>query len=412
MKNELTKRLSALLLFVLLPLFSGGQATEATRETVDIGAAYTGELWGNVRGGTDRGVRYMDNLDITAEIDLMKAIGWRGGTMFLYGLGNQGGSISELAGDYQAVSNIEAENSWRLYEAWFEKVIRNSGVSVLGGLYDVNSEFNALSTAQLFINSSHGIGAAMGTGGVTGPSIFPLTSLGLRVKLELFPSLIVQAAAVDGVPSDPGNTRGTKIHLRKDDGWLLTGEIGLMNGGATRSPRSEKVLARNADPGIRSKIALGGWHYTRETSSLRDPLKEGRQQGLYIIAEIPIYSESKVSRQGLELFARGEVANGEFTPVTGYAGGGAVYRGLLPGRGSDRVGLAAAHALRSPYYVRTLPGGRATGAKAETNLELTYLAVLSEHLRLQYDLQFIVRPHWGNRMPAAWVNGVRLMLEI
>lgn len=50
------------------------------------------------------------------------------------------------------------------------------------GLYDLNSEFDALDDAGLFINSAFGVGTDIGLTGVNGPSIFPVTSLAVRAR--------------------------------------------------------------------------------------------------------------------------------------------------------------------------------------------------------------------------------------
>src|SRR3546814_9796645 len=82
---------------------------------------YTGEVMGNVAGGHRRGARYLDNLDLVFEADLDRLAGWTGAQLHVYGLYNNGRSISELAGDTQAASNIEAGvRALRLYEAWIE----------------------------------------------------------------------------------------------------------------------------------------------------------------------------------------------------------------------------------------------------------------------------------------------------
>src|SRR3546814_813371 len=119
---------------------------------------YTGEVMGNVAGGHRRGARYLDNLDLVFEADLDRLAGWTGAQLHVYGLYNNGRSISELAGDTQAVSNIEAGvRALRLYEAWIDQKIGDAA-SVRIGLYDLNSEFDALDTAGFFVSSPHGIG--------------------------------------------------------------------------------------------------------------------------------------------------------------------------------------------------------------------------------------------------------------
>src|SRR3546814_14121631 len=83
---------------------------------------------GNVAGGHRRGARYLDNLDLVFEADLDRLAGWTGAQLHVYGLYNNGRSISELAGDTQAVSNIEAGvRALRLYEAWIDQKIGDAG---------------------------------------------------------------------------------------------------------------------------------------------------------------------------------------------------------------------------------------------------------------------------------------------
>jgi porin len=72
-------------------------------------------------------------------------------TVFLYGLGTQGKSLSESLGVVQTLSNIEAPASWRLYEAFVEYLAAAKRLSVLAGLYDLSSEFDVLSTAGLLL---------------------------------------------------------------------------------------------------------------------------------------------------------------------------------------------------------------------------------------------------------------------
>ncbi|MCG8506051.1 MAG: carbohydrate porin, partial [Sphingomonadales bacterium] len=114
-----------------------------------------------------RGVRYLDNLDLTLEADLGRAVGLADTTLFLYGLYNNGTAFSDgLVGDAQVVSNIEAPvAAFRLYEAWLEHRLFEDAVSLRAGLYDVNAEFDALESAGLFLNSAHGIGTDIGQTG-------------------------------------------------------------------------------------------------------------------------------------------------------------------------------------------------------------------------------------------------------
>lgn len=116
-------------------------------------ATYTGEVMSNVSGGIKRGSRYLDNLDIVAEADLEAIAGWKGASAHVYGLYNNGKSFSDLAGDAQTASNIETGvQAFRLYEAWIEQ--KFAGGSLKVGLYDLNSEFDALDASPPVCSSA------------------------------------------------------------------------------------------------------------------------------------------------------------------------------------------------------------------------------------------------------------------
>ena len=119
---------------------------------------------------------------MTIALDAEALWGLHGVEIFFYGLYNNGAPFSEtILGDVQVVSNIETGvQALRLYEAW-----ANVGISrrseLLFGLFDLNSEFDALESSALFLGSAHGIGTDISQAGLNGPSIFPVTALTLRL---------------------------------------------------------------------------------------------------------------------------------------------------------------------------------------------------------------------------------------
>jgi porin len=177
----------------LLLVFSASYASSYEFELV-----YFGDVLTNVSGGIETGTRYLDNLDLTLEIDVPEALGTGSGTFFVHGLYNNGGTFSdELVGDLQIVSNIEAEEAWRIFELWYE--MGGDTWSVRTGLYDLNSEFDVNETGSLFLHSSHGTGADLGQTGENGPSIFPVSSLALRgeVRLDTFSARVAVGQQCD-----------------------------------------------------------------------------------------------------------------------------------------------------------------------------------------------------------------------
>jgi porin len=375
----------------------------------DVGLSYTGDLFGNAAGGNKAGVRYLDNIYATLSIDLNALIGLAHTSVFIEGLGNQGGSISSLTGGVQGVDNIEAPTSWRLYTAWVQHIFPKAKMSVLVGKYDLNTEFDVISTAQLFINSSQGIGAEYGLSGVIGPSTFPYTSLGLRLKMSPAQGFLIKAAVFDGVPSDPENPRGTKIYFHKTDGALIAAELNY-SPDFHRSDTSQKSFLEHGVETLHTyHFTLGGWLYTEPRMGWLSSHQRG--QGIYASIDAKLFKEKNHPKQGLSGYVRIGLANGKINQFSGYTGGGVVYTGLIKGRNDDQFGLAIAIAWNSSDYQTVAKRQNMLPANNETDLEGTYLFVISTALQFQLDLQYIIHPNTVNSIDNAFVAGGRIILS-
>ena len=104
------------LFIVVLPGFAAPPAFAETRG-VKVDVAYTGDVWTSLSGGVEQGTAYLDNLDISIDIDAEELWGLRGTHIFVYGLYNNGGDFSSTyVGDHQVVSNVETGvSAVRLY---------------------------------------------------------------------------------------------------------------------------------------------------------------------------------------------------------------------------------------------------------------------------------------------------------
>ena len=121
---------------------------------------YTADVIGPVQGGVAKAGRYLDNLDITLDGDLERAVGWKGATVHAYVLNNMGGRPNDVAATLQGVDNIEVSRErLRLYELWIEQSLAGGAASVRAGLYDLNSEFYATGASDLLIAPPFGIGS-------------------------------------------------------------------------------------------------------------------------------------------------------------------------------------------------------------------------------------------------------------
>lgn len=337
---------------------------------------YTGEVISN-RGGQRNGTRYLDNLDLVAEADLEQLAGWRGAQAHVYGLYNNGRSISDLTGDSQAVSNIETGvRAIRLYEAWIEQRISDA-VSLRLGLYDLNSEFDTLEASGLFVGSAHGIGTDISQSGVAGPSIFPFTSLSSRIEVDQG-RWKVRAAVLDAVPGDPDRPRRTAIQLSRREGALLIGEgeLSLPSG----------------------KLLLGHWRYTARFTDHAGFSGRGNA-GFYLRGEQTITRDA--AGNALDAFFRLGVAKGRFNMFDRFASAGIKWTGVH----QNEAGLAIASAFTSPSY-RAICGC----PRVETAIEASYRVQFNDFLGIQPNVQWVINPASAPGIGNAVVAGLRFQL--
>ncbi|MCR9133316.1 MAG: carbohydrate porin [bacterium] len=366
---------------------------ESLSDRISTIVVYTSDLFANTTGGFDTGIRYLDNLDLIIQAD------WDYLTLFAYGLANQGGNLSELSGDFQTASNIEAPNSFRWYEAWANIPIKPINSSLLIGLYDLNTEFDITNTGSLFINSSHGIGPEFAFSGRFSPSIFPYTSLAVRLKVNIVPGISLKGAVLDGVPSDPADPSGTKVRLRESDGSLMVGEIELF------SPKVTAPTERNVVTDSPFRIIAGIWQYTEERQGWEGDLQI--DAGVYAMAEAKVLDEKMDRAQGLSVFVRYGLTNSRISRFSRYFGSGLVYQGLFPNRDQDRIGLAVSLPMNSDEFVATLNQDLAD----ELTTEFTYQFVAMEKWRLQIDAQYIANPNLAPGLEDAILLGLRSIIE-
>ena len=313
LKNFCT--LATLVLAALTIAPNASAQTSSEKNVYDFNFVYTADLV-STSGGLVNGKAYLDNFDFTLETDLESLFGWNDSTLMVYVIGNQGSSPSALIGDTQGVSNIDAPDTWKLYELWYQRNWKDDRFSLRAGLYDYNSEFDVIETAGLFINSSFGIGPESSQSGENGPSIFPTTAVALRGLFTAENGYYIQAVILDGVAGDPNQSHGTRIKLDSDEGLMLGLEAG-----------------RYSDHG---KIALGAWRYTKKVNQSANGLDITPQhnQGIYALGETQLYAEDDGS-QGLSGFLRFGIADSDINQLDRFWGAGIVYTGLLPRRNEE-----------------------------------------------------------------------------
>lgn len=386
-RHSSTGPFAVLLFAAMLFILSDVQAEsdpDSSAYTLDI--VYTADYLSNVHGGIRRKTAYLDNLDLTLKIDTGKAFNITGGTLFAYGLYNNKTTFSDVdVGDSQTVSNIDTRGTLHLFEFWWEQRIGRHSLKF--GLYDLNSEFDVVETAGLFINSSHGMGKDYSQSGKNGPSIFPVTSLALRYRYT-DNNITLQTAVLDAVPGDPNHPLDPSLHIGADEGALLAMEANYTT----------------AD----SRFGIGGWYYTRASADLLGT-GSSHNAGIYAILERTLMVNPGGRR--LDGWLRIGYARDSVNQFNRYIGAGLVWRGCFPTRPDDKFGIALAYAGNGDAYRHVVALGGGTSDSAETNIELTYRAPLTPWLTVQPDLQYIINPGTNPHLANALSIGVRFEID-
>jgi porin len=388
------------------------------RRGIRPGWTYLGEVFSDAAGGLRRGAVDLHNVSLTLSFDLGKLAGWRGATLFLYGMGIAGGSPERYIGDIQGVSNIAAPNAVRLYEAWIQQNLWGGRLSFLAGIYDLNSEFDILEPASVFLSASQGIDPTFAFSGLNGPSVFPFTTLAFRSRLKLG-GFYLRAAVVNGLAGDPSDPDATRIIVRERYGVLLAAEAGYHIPLTLRRHREQAVrrsVRRYVAPAYAGKIAFGVWDYTAGFEPLlpgpdEPPTRHGNA-GLYGLLSHTLWRTDGEEGRRLMAFARVGLANPRFNRLGLFAGGGLSFTGLFPGRPKDIAGLAFAAAFNGNDFMRKASLDGVPVRRAEWDLELTYQARLLRWLDLHPDIQFVIHPGQAPAVRSALGFDLRLEIEI
>lgn len=428
------------LLLALVPAFSWGaelpakqeakeaaQSPDASNEESEEKAISTellfkGTALSSQGGGIQQGNDYMQNLEFKLGVDTAKLWDLPDSSAYIHVLLNSGGKMNAAyVGSLMGVDNSEVtQNGVKLYQAWLNKNFLNSTLSVLAGVYPIDTEFYVTDSSGIFIHPSFGMSAELGQTGSNGPSVYPYAGLGVRIKYQPSPVFYIQAALVDGNPGDGRHPHWTRINLAHGDGSLFIAEIDYRPAEAHHAteemtPEKHALLTRAEMLEERyepiGKYAIGFWSYSKryadllETDAAGNPLQR-KNQGMYLLAEQSLYRADDMERDVAAFFRYGLADRNVNAFDYSYSVGVRV-RGLFSGRADDFFGIATTIShVGDKYRLAQLAAGISTAA-SENAVEATYRYQREEWLAIQPFIQHIAHPGVDNAIGNATVLGVR-----
>lgn len=387
---------------------------------------YTNDILANVRGGEKRGTIDQGKLEGALTIDLQKAMGLDGLTLFANGFQthNTGRIRRDYVGGINTIAAIEARPSIRLSELWLERKLLDGQASLRFGQLAADVEFFFSGMSALFLQSDWATITAANL--PSGGPAYPLSTPGARFKYEPVPEVSLLFAVFNGDPAGPPrdefDTRDEQIRNRNGLNFRVRDPALLM---------SEAQFRRNQgkdDKGLAGTIKLGAWGHLGRFDDQRfandgtlladpdgsgDPRKRRGNSGLYAVIEQQLYRpQGGDAESGISAYTRISTSPSDRNLIDFYVDAGLIFAGLIPGRPDDKLGAGFIYS-RFSDRVRAFDRDNAffTGEAGpirdfEANLELTYLAQIVPGWTVQPVATYVWHPN-GDASKDATVVGVR-----
>lgn len=363
----------------------------------------TSEYLANLRGGLGRGGMYDGVTTMTLGLDTEKAFGLPGGTFNVSAQQIHGRNLSQYKlGTLNTASGIEADDTTRLWELWYQQSILNGRVDVKIGQQSLDQEFMVSTYANTFIGTMFGWAGLPSYDMPSGGPAYPLSALGVRVRGQITPSLTALAGVFDGNPApgegDPQRLNGSGTTFNLHNGALYIGELQY----ALNQPSEDPTQSVKANAGLPGTYKIGVW-YNNERFADQRLDNTGRSlansttgiaaqhrgnYSFYAVADQMVWRPNPGEPRSIGVFARVMGAPGDRNLVSVSANVGVVMKAPFKGRDNDSVGLGLA-------YIKV--GSHAAGLDAdsgnvvrgsETALEATYQYQVTPWWVLQGDAQY------------------------
>jgi porin len=402
--------------------WDGMRSTLTADHGVEIFCSYTAEVWGNTVGGLKQGAVYTGLLEFGANVDLEKLIGWKGASIHNNWFWLSGRDASEdLVGSFLTISNIAGFNTLRMDELWFQQNLLDDRISIRLGQIRADTEFVISESGLLFLNATLGFPAFMYTNLPDGGPVYPMGTLGIRLALTPVQWFTFQTAIFEGnkFPQDV-NRHGFRYRLNQKFGYFWINEAKFL------------WFGNEDSSGLPGTFKVGAWFHTAKFANPNDGELLDGNYGFYFIVDQMLYRQpgemvaaasgkddtmvsgdkdaKKKTDHRLLWFARVGFEPKDQNFIGFYFDTGLTYKGLIPSRDDDTIGIAFKYAQLTPSAQRSFSRAGSTPAGAEMALEFTYQAQVTEWLTVQPDIQFIINPGGTQDLNNALVIGARAVI--
>jgi porin len=396
---------------------------------ITTGINETSEVLANVTGGVKTGPAYDGLTLLSAGLDTERAFGWHGGTFNLSALWIHGRNLSQdnlgqnAGGILQTPSGIEAERTFRLWEAWFDQATPGGNADIKIGQQSIDQEFITSTYTTLFINTMMGWPALPSYDMYAGGPAYPLSSLGVRLRGSAGPFTALLGVFDDNPPGGPfsdddqlrGRERGG-LGFNFNTGALVIGELQFALHPVSSDQSAKPTAGSVGLPGI---YRIGAWfdsgafpdqRVDENGVSLASPASDGIARprrhdfAIYTSCDQQLWQDK--AGRAVGVFARLMGAPGDRNLISFSTNLGLSVKAPFTSRPNDTVGIGyglarvSSSASALDEDTRDFSGNDATPIRStESFIEVTYQAQITPWWSVQPDFQYIFTPGGGVSNP-------------
>jgi porin len=401
----------------------GGFRTDLADHGIGFEFFYIGAMPTNMDGGLKTGTVYQGAMLLITDLDTTKMGLWEGGRLHVSAVSLHGDDFStDHVGDFNRSSLIDFQNDFRLWEAYYEQKMFNDKVTVKVGLMAADMDFllpdyyNGLANINflnqtfffptLIFNLYDISGFPVGHHALNSS---PYGSLGAVIKLQASDRCYLNFGIYDGEPNLGDG--GTDFSLSGDQGALMFLETGY------------RWNQLKEDTGLPGDIKLGAFYHTDEFSDVQDVLRSfvglssgtkthDGNYGFYALAEQMLcreHGKDDPAAQGIYSFVRFTGAPADRNLTEFGVDGGLVWKGLVPTRDYDTLGIAGSYLQMSDDIragqrtVNHFAPGTFVISDYEAVIEMNYKLQLAAWWTLQPSFQYAMHPGGSGEIDNAWV---------
>ncbi len=391
---------------------------------VEFSLTYTNNIAGNPVGGKSQGFTYTDNIGFGATFDMEKLIGWEGAALTVSGLNRSGSSLSQdNIGNQFTVQQVFGGQTAMFYALFIEQRMFDDTMTLKLGRFATGDDFASSPLYWYYMNNGiDGNPQALPVN--TQFSAYPWAVWAARLRADISEEFNAMAGVYQvSTRVFDREYHGMDWSIRPDDGVLMIGQVGwtpeffkrpvttsAADGKSTtdqKSFKSASVVPEMA--GLPGHYWMGAYYSPWQFQQFGSDETASNSYGFYWHADQMVFQESPGSLQGLTLWTASVLSPQQnIAKLPFQLNAGAVYVGLVPGRGEDATMLGFVYGKFSRDFARSVDVNGAGFPEYEIVLEAGHRFQINRFLYAQPNVQWVINPGGTGNIPNALVLGAQV----